>query len=595
MPPAETAHAPPGRGAPAENGDRFRSPKRALRLALIEDNPDYAVLLEELLTASAAQPLAITRYARLGDALPEMQARDVDCVLLDLSLSDAHDLDGVKELVARDSELPVVVITGTEDDQLALEALNAGAQDYIRKRDVDGELVNRAIRYAMERKRTELELAHNALHDELTGLPNRALFRDRVELALRRLRRQPRTVAVMFLDLDRFKFVNDSLGHQAGDELLVAVGKRLAALMRPSDTVARFGGDEFIVLCEGLDSDAQAMALAQRLHDGVCAPVEVRGQEVYVGASIGVACTDDTAVNPERLISDADQAMYRAKRAGSGAELADGAAAAAATARLRADSELRRAIERDELELHYQPQFDFGRGEIVALEALLRWQHPLRGLLPASEFLPAMEENGLLDPLGTRLLNDACAQLAYWRMEGIGPPDLRVGVNLSLRQLAGTEIPSGVASALAEHDLPPDALCIEITEAAVAAEPAAVAENVSAITGLGVRLALDDFGTGLSSLSALDGYPIDFVKIDGSFTSKLGRGDDSARSMFRAMLGVPRAMGLGVVAEGVETRVQFSEVAEAGCQAAQGHFLWGALPAGSVAGVLHERPPTPHR
>src|SRR3954447_9233252 len=368
---AVPAPSPAARALPTERRPAGRDGSRTLCLALIEDSAQYAALLEEILAGSSPHPLEIAHYERLGDALPEMEAGTVDCVLLDLSLSDAHDLDGVKELVARDSELPVVVITGTEDDQLALEALNAGAQDYIRKRDVDGELVNRAIRYAMERKRTELELAHNALHDALTGLPNRALFRDRVDLALRRMRRQSRAVAVMFLDLDRFKFVNDSLGHQAGDELLVAVGKRLSALMRPSDTVARFGGDEFLVLCEHLDDDGQAMALAQRLHAGICTPVEVRGEEVYVGTSVGVACTRDAGVDPERLISDADQAMYRAKRAGSGAELADEAAAATATARLRADSELRRAIERGELELHYQPQLDFGRGEVVALEALL--------------------------------------------------------------------------------------------------------------------------------------------------------------------------------------------------------------------------------
>lgn len=570
-------------------------PGRALRLALIEDSRDYATLLEEILGESSDRPLVIAHYERLGDALPRMHAGNVDCVLLDLSLSDARHLDGVKELVARDSELPVVVITGNEDEQLALEALNAGAQDYIRKRDVDGEIVHRAIRYAMERKRNELELAHSALHDELTGLPNRALFRDRLELALARMRREPSAIAVMFLDLDHFKFVNDSLGHQAGDELLTAVGIRLVGLMRPGDTVARFGGDEFLVLCGELDDETQAMALGQRLHDGICAPVAVRGQDVYVGASIGVAYTGQAEADPERLISDADEAMYRAKRAGSGIELADGLGSAAAAKRLRVDTELRRAIERDELELHYQPQFDYGRGEIVALEALLRWQHPLRGLLPAGEFLPAMEQTGLLDPLGTRLIGEACAQLAYWRMEGMGPPDLRVNVNLSLRQLACPEIQPGIEAALAEHDLPPDALCIEITEAAVAAEPAAVVEQVSAITGLGVGLALDDFGTGLSSLSALDGFPLDIVKIDGSFTSKLGLGNDTALEVFRAMLGVPRAMGLGVVAEGVETRVQFAEVAEAGCQAAQGRFLWGPVPAASVADVLVERPPTPHR
>jgi EAL domain-containing protein (putative c-di-GMP-specific phosphodiesterase class I) len=267
----------------------------------------------------------------------------------------------------------------------------------------------------------------------------------------------------------------------------------------------------------------------------------------------------------------------------------------AAAARLRADTELRRAVERDQLELHYQPQFDFGRGEIVALEALLRWQHPSRGLLPAAEFLRALEDTGLLDPLGTQLVADACAQLASWRMAGIGADDLRVNVNFSLRQLAADDVSAGIEAALADNDLPADALCIEITEADVAAEPAAVAEHVSAIAGLGVKLALDDFGTGLSSLSALDAHPIDIVKIDGSFTSKLGVGDDSAREVFRAMLGVPRALGLGVVAEGVETRVQFAEVAESGCQAAQGHFLWGALPARSVARVLSERPPSPHR
>jgi diguanylate cyclase (GGDEF)-like protein len=372
-----------------------------------------------------------------------------------------------------------------------------------------------------ERLRVEQQLTHQAMHDALTGLPNRTLFLDRLAHALRRRRRGGTgALAVLFYDVDRFKVVNDSLGHAVGDRLLVDVAARVDAALRPADTVARFGGDEFTVLCEDIAGELEAVAIAQRLVDLFDEPFDIDGREVFLSTSVGIALangrtTGRSTDRPDDLIRDADAAMYRAKELGKARyELFDTAMRTQALRRLELENALRRAVERDELRLHLQPEIDVETGAIVGFEALVRWEHPERGLLGPGDFVSLAEETGLIGAVGAWVLREACVLAASW-----ATPGLLISVNVSARQLAGGDFTDLVASVLAETGLAPDMLCLELTESAVV-ESGAMA-TLEGLKRLGVRLAIDDFGTGYASLSYLWRFPADVVKIDQSFVRRL--------------------------------------------------------------------------
>jgi diguanylate cyclase (GGDEF)-like protein/PAS domain S-box-containing protein len=435
-----------------------------------------------------------------------------------------------------------------------------------------------------ERKQAELELSHAALHDTLTGLPNRALFLDRLGLALRRTERRSGSVAVLFCDLDRFKIVNDSLGHDAGDRMLVDVAQRIGAALRPADTVARFGGDEFTILCEDIAGEIEAATIAQRIVDVFRDPLLLEDGEVFLATSIGIAIargTDDRAAD---LIRDADAAMYRAKERGKGRyEIFDEAMRADAVARLETESALRRALERGELLLHYQPEVDLATGAIVGFEALIRWEHPARGLLAPPAFVPLAEETGLIVPIGEWALREACAEAARWPTGPGGP--LTLSVNLSSRQLAQQDLVAMVRRAIAETGTDPGLLCLEITESAVMESGAATTAQLRALKSVGVRLAIDDFGTGFSSLAHLRRFPVDALKIDGTFIAGLGREPQDA-SIAAAVISLAHALGLTTVAEGVETDEQLAVLRELGCDAGQGYLFARPQPAGEIRGLL---------
>jgi diguanylate cyclase len=558
---------------------------RPLNLLLVEDGPEYAVLVEEMLRDAFAGGANLTYRACAAHAEDTLRAGDVDCVLLDLTLPDASGLEALSQVQRVAPDVPIVVLSGQEREETAVEAVQEGAQDYLVKRHADAHSVARAIRYAMERKQSERELTHLALHDPLTGLANRALFTDRVDVALAHTERSGRLVAVMFLDLDRFKVVNDSLGHAGGDQLLREIARRLHDRVRPSDTIARFGGDEFMVLCDDLESETQAFLVAERLSGGFADPFQVGDREVFAGTSIGIAFGRDRAATSESLIIEADQAMYRAKQQGTRYEVFDRAAASAPVERLSLDTELHRALEREEFRLYYQPEVDLERNAVFAVEALLRWQHPDRGLLPAQEFVPAAEESGLIGPIGEWAIGEAARQLASWREAGLCAADTAVSVNLSIRQLADPDIVAIVESALADAGIPPETLLFEITESQVAADAEAATERLRDLGSLGVKLSLDDFGTGVSSLSALGNYPVDMLKIDRSFVAALGKSPGAER-MLGAVVGVAHAAGLTAVAEGVERQEQLDGVLRTGCNAAQGFFIGEPDHADAVAPEL---------
>jgi diguanylate cyclase (GGDEF)-like protein len=424
---------------------------------------------------------------------------------------------------------------------------------------------------------------HQAFHDPLTDLPNRALFVDRLELGLSRVKRSKSKLAVLFLDVDRFKIVNDSLGHAAGDELLREVAARLVASIRPGDTAARFGGDEFAILLEDVEDQAAAEHVALRILGALKAPLQVAGRDVFISASIGIAMDAESAGD---MIRDADLAMYRAKSEGKGRHAVfEPAMHVAIVERADLEADLQRVLERAELVLHYQPIVALGNRSIVGVEALVRWRHPSRGIVSPEAFIPLAEETQLMAELGRWILTEACREVAGWRL--LRP--LRLSVNLSAVQLHAADTLAGdVAAALADSGLPPEALVLEITETALMRDVTETISCLRALKQLGVLLAVDDFGTGYSSLDYLRRFPIDTLKIDKAFVDDLGAGD---ATLAQAIIDLGESFDLQVVAEGVEHEFQRQRLLELGCSYGQGYHFSRPMPACEMRALLEASPP----
>ena len=440
---------------------------------------------------------------------------------------------------------------------------------------------------AIERKAFEERLAHRSMHDPLTGLPNRLLFLDRLNQAIARCRRSQSSVGVAFLDLDRFKNVNDSLGHDAGDELLVEVARKLESVIRPGDTVARFGGDEFTVLCEDLPSETardQTVEIADRLLSTVIRPLVVRGTEMFVGASVGIAMATTGEERPEELLRDADAAMYHAKEAGRGrVEVFDDAMRTRALTAYTTENALHRALERGEFRIFFQPIVSLSDARCVGAEALIRWQHPERGLLAPAEFIPLAEETGLVVQIGWWVLEEAARNAARWQLEQSEP--FQVAINLSARQLVQPDLVDRVAEVIAETGVRPSSLCFEITESVLMHDAEAVLDIIGRVRALGVQFAIDDFGTGYSSLGYLKQFPVDSVKVDRSFVSGLGA-DPGDAAIVSAVIGLAHALGLRVTAEGVETKEQLEALIALECDDAQGYFFSPPQPAPDLRSLV---------
>ena len=452
-----------------------------------------------------------------------------------------------------------------------------------------GPAVQVMARDVTDRRRAERVLAHQALHDHLTGLPNRALLLDRLAQALVRTARSGSTfVAVLFIDLDRFKLVVDELGHEAGDRVLRAVAARLRNVVRPSDTVARFAGDEFVVVCDDVQGPAEATRIANRIVEVLSLPVDDH-EELRVAASIGVALARGDELPAEALVRNADTAMHRAKELGRGRiELFDEAMRSRLVNRLRQERLLARAVADGQLSLHYQPVVRLPETEVSGVEALVRWEHPDRGLVLPGDFVPLAEESGLIVEVGSWVLAEGCRQAARWAGSGGPTRGLEVAVNLSAKQLAEPFFVKEVAGLLHEHGIGgrrPFSLWLEITETLLLEDPIVTASLLTELRGLGVRLAIDDFGTGYSSLAYLRRFPVDSLKIDRSFVSGLD-GDGDSRPIAAAIVEMAHALGLRVVAEGVETSTQLEALIDLGCDAAQGFLFAPALPARQLEALL---------
>ncbi len=453
----------------------------------------------------------------------------------------------------------------------------------------EGMSIKLFIRDITERKAAEAELARRALVDALTGLPNRTLLMDRMDQAIARLARRPSRLAVLFIDLDRFKVVNDSLGHSAGDQLLATVGRRLADSTRALDTVARFGGDEIVVLCEEIDSELEAVEIAERMLEIICAPVRLEERDVVLTASIGIAMTSDPEANPEDLISDADAAMYRAKERGRNRlEMFDELMRTRALSTLETENDLRRALEEGELRLFFQPILTLDGEQIVGTEALVRWQHPRRGLVLPNEFIPLAEETGLIVPLGEWVLAQACHEAAGWARSSALLEHVHVGVNLSGRQLAQPDLPDKVAAAVGGSGLSPSRLFVEITESVLMDGSSPATGSLAAIQAMGVTVIVDDFGTGYSSLTYLRSFPIDALKLDRSFVAGLGN-DPTDTAIVESVISMAHALGLRVVAEGIETEDQLEALAALGCDLGQGFYWSPARPAEELEELVGAR------
>ncbi|MGH2683833.1 MAG: EAL domain-containing protein [Actinomycetota bacterium] len=481
---------------------------------------------------------------------------------------------------------PVLADEGVWTGELAVIAATGGeipvSQVMVRHESADGSAhVSVVARDITEQKRREADLAHRATHDPLTGLANRVLFLERLRHALRR---EGPSVAVAFLDLDRFKLINDSLGHEVGDQVLVALAGRLEELLRPNDMVARLGGDEFVVLCEGIDGEREALRFAERIREAVCQPFDLPSGNVFLTTSIGVAI--GSGISAETLMENADVAMYRAKDCGRArCELFDAELRRGAAARLEIESALRRGLDQSELRVFYQPHYSLVTGALVGMEALVRWQHPQLGLVSPVEFIPVAEESGLIVPLGTHVLQEACRQVREWQERFPSSGAIEVHVNLSARQFVQPDLVRDVASVLREAEVAPQRLCLEITESVAMDDVESTIATLLQLRALGVKVGIDDFGTGYSSLSYLRRLPVDVLKIDKSFVARLGE-DMVDSAIVSSVVNLARSLGIAVVAEGVETEQQRLELRALGCPVAQGYYFSRPLSAEAATELI---------
>ncbi|MGH0031974.1 MAG: putative bifunctional diguanylate cyclase/phosphodiesterase [Myxococcota bacterium] len=548
--------------------------------------------LERLLQPSVGQPFRVDRVSDAGEALDLIKRERRHVLFIDLRGRGSDRLTPLvqtREVLAR---LPIIVLSDRDDRTEALQALRFGAQDYLTDAFDDPPALRRSLRHALERHRLVAELLvarHRAqfvaTHDALTQLPNRTLLHDQLGRSIAHASRTGMQVAVLFLDLDRFKTINDTLGHAVGDELLVQVAERLTACTRRADMVARIGGDEFVVMTQGVGRDYGPATVAEKILRRMATPFVLNGREYWIGGSIGISMFPRDGTDVDVLLRNADAALYQAKGEGRNRfRFYDDSINASTRKRMEIEHRLRAAIEHDEVELYYQPKVEIETGRITGAEALMRWTDPQMGRVPPDEFVPVAEESGLIHRLGEWTLRAALAQLRSWRRRGLAA-DLSIMVNVSAHQIATSGLNEMVSQALWESDVPAGDLTLEVTEGALIQNEQRAAAVLGKLQEIGVSISLDDFGTGFSSLNYLKRIPVDTVKIDRSFVRDLNFDPDDA-AIVAAILSIARQLDLNVVAEGVETLAQREFLRERHCPEIQGFLYSPPLDAESFAALL---------
>jgi diguanylate cyclase (GGDEF)-like protein len=559
-----------------------------MKVLLVEDNPGDARLTRELLAEGGPARFDVTHVERVSEALEQLARTHFDIILQDLSLPDGKGLEIVDRIQEGAPLLPIVVLSGFDDEALAVEAVQRGAQDYLVKGRGDGPLLARSIQYAIERKRSEERLAFLAQYDSLTGLANRTLFMDRVTQALARGKRSDRSLAMMFVDLDRFKPINDTLGHDVGDLLLKSAAVRLKGCVREMDTVARMGGDEFTILLESLASDQDVVICAQRILDAIAEPFLLEGHEVMISASIGMTVFPFDDGDLHSLLKHADIAMYRAKgQGGNTFQFYSADMSAKISEQLVLEQDLRRALARDEFLLYFQPQIDMQQGLLVGMEALLRWRHPTRGLVSPATFIPIAEETGLIGAIGQWVFRAAFEQTRAWQEQGLRP--IRMAVNLSAHQFRQKDLAGAIARVLKDTNLEPGFVELEVTEGCLMDDTQAVLGTLAELKRMGLQISIDDFGTGYSSLRYLKTFPIDTLKIDQSFVRDVTTSPNDA-AIAKAVIALGNSLGLGVIAEGVETQAQLEFLGLHGGTVIQGYLVSPPRPAEALLPWLRAGP-----
>ena len=546
----------------------------SIRLLLVEDDDRAATRLSEMLRRPEGAWFDITRVPRVEEALVKLQHESYDVMLIDLSVHEGYGLDSLLRARAAALSVPIVVLTYQRDEAIALKAARAGAQDYLTKGEVTPELISRTLLHAVERHRMLRDLTEAqqrqrflATHDSLTELPNRYSFLDKLSAALADAKRNESELAVMFFDLDGFKSVNDNLGHMIGDELLMDVARRLRRIIRKSDIIARIGGDEFVATIRNIPDMGAATLVAENVRVEIEKPYHLGGCECWISTSVGISVYPRDGVDADVLIRCADTAMYQAKTTGKNRVcLFNNSMNGDVAERFNLVNGLREAIHSGQLLLMYQPQIQVSTEEVVGVEALVRWEHPTRGLVSPSEFIEVAEGTGMMVPLGEWVLRHACQTATEWT----ALPNARVAVNISGRQLDQENFPERVQMILEETGLPASRLEIELTESIAASNSALRA--LEQLREMGVRAAIDDFGTGYSSLTLLKRLPVDTLKIDQSFVRSAALTDPDA-VILEAIIRMARGLGLDVLAEGVETLEEMESLLELGCTLMQGYLF----------------------
>jgi diguanylate cyclase (GGDEF)-like protein len=558
------------------------------RVLLIEDNPGDVRLIREMLSEGEDGLFDLDCVGRLSQGLEYLSSQAAGVVLLDLSLPDSYGFDTFLKVYAHSPKVPIIVLTGNDDQTVALSAVKTGAQDYLVKGKLDRELLLRSMQYSIERKRYQEQLEYQANYDALTGLPNRNLLHDRLRQSVY-AQRFVRSIGVVFLDIDHFKFVNDSLGHNTGDKLLQKVAERLLESVRDGDTVARLGGDEFILILNDQTGQEVIYRAMQRIISNITEPVEIDGQELLVTASAGISLYPQDGPDVETLLKNADAAMYRAKEKGrNNFQFYTAEMNRQVNERLKMESSLRRALERNELELYYQPRIRVADGALVGCEALLRWQHPELGLTLPERFIGLAEETGLIIPIGEWVIRTACARAHTWQNNGAAP--VSVSVNLSMRQFRQEALSNAIDDALRVSGLDPRLLEMELTESLVMQDTEAAIRVLERLREIGVKLSVDDFGTGHSSLSYLTRLPISALKIDQSFVQAIkGTGESDEGIVAQAIISLGHNLNLKVVGEGVETAVQFDFLKRHSCDEIQGYYFGRPMPAAEFESFAFKR------